>query len=60
MPDPEWFHICQRKRKNEKDEQIRDVAVPSVCTDDNPFTVPDVVPIVSVNDEEDDFGEEEE
>ncbi len=60
MPDPEWFHICQRKKRNEKDESIRDVRAPSTCTDDDPFTIPAVVTIVSVNDEEDDFGEEEE
>ena len=60
MPDPEWFHICQRKKRNEKAKSIRDVRAPSVCVDDDPFTVPVVVPTVLVNDEEDDFGEEEE
>ncbi len=56
----EWWYISSLRKENEKDEQFRDVRVSSICTDDDPFTVPDVVPIVSVNDEEDDFGEEEE
>lgn len=59
MPS-EWFYISQRKRKDEKAKSIRDVRAPSACVDDTPFTVPTVVPTVSVNDEEDDFGEEEE
>ena len=57
MSDPEWFHISQRRKK---DEQIRDVRGDGVYIDDDPFTSPDVVPILIVNDEEDDFGEEEE
>tara|TARA_R110000851_G_scaffold273487_1_gene426111 strand:+ start:500 stop:682 length:183 start_codon:yes stop_codon:yes gene_type:complete len=60
MSDPEWFHISQRRKKDEKDEQIRDVRGDGVYIDDDPFTSPDVVPILIVNDEEDDFGEEEE
>ena len=60
MSDPEWFHISQRRKKDEKDEQIRDVRGAGVYIDDDPFTSPDVVPILIVNDEEDDFGEEEE
>ena len=57
----EWFYISNRGKK---DEQKRDVSRGSeddlVPRDDDGFTVPDVVPIISVNDEEDDFGEEEE
>ena len=60
MSDPEWFHISQRRKKDEKDEQIRDVRGDGVYINDDPFTSPDVVPILIVNDEEDDFGEEEE
>ncbi len=60
MSDPEWFHISQRKKRNEKTKSIRDVGTHGVFSDGNPFTGSAVVPTVSVNDEEDDFGEEEE
>jgi len=60
MSDPEWFHICQKKKKNEKAESFRDVGETSTHPDDSSFTHPPVVPILVVNDEEDDFGEEEE
>ncbi len=60
MPDPEWFYISQRKKRNEKTKSIRDVRALSVYSDDNPFTGSAVVPTVLVNDEEDDFDEEEE
>ena len=60
MAEKEWFHIT---RWSKEDEQLRDVSgdceVDLVFSDDDRFTVPDGVPIVSVNDEEDDFGEEE-
>jgi hypothetical protein len=60
MPDPEWFYISQRKKRNEKAKSIRDVRAASPSTGDNPFTGSVIVPTVLVNDEEDDFGEEEE
>lgn len=54
----EWWLISRLKKKeDEKHEQIRDVRVPSIFSDDDGFTVPDGVPIVSVNDEEDDFDD---
>ena len=59
MPS-EWFYISQRRKRNEKSKSIRAVRAPSVSIDDAPFTGSVVVPTVSVNDEEDDFGEEEE
>ena len=59
MAENEWFHIARWKKK---DEQLRDVSGSSeddlVFSDDDRFTVPDGVPIVSVNDEEDDFDDE--
>jgi hypothetical protein len=60
MPDPEWFYISQRKKRNEKAKSIRDVRASSVFFDDTAFTGSAIVPTVSVNDEEDDFGEEKE
>ena len=60
MAEDEWYHILRWRESDEKDEQIRDLRVPSIHIDDDSFTVPDVVPMISVNDEEDDFGEEEE
>ena len=60
MSDPEWFHICQKKKKNEKAESFRDVGAPSVHPDASPFTSDADVPMVIAYDEEDDFGEEEE
>ena len=58
MAEKEWFHIT---RWSKKDEQLRDVSgdceVDLVFSDDDRFTVPDGVPIVSVNDEEDDFDD---
>ena len=56
----EWWYIFSAK---EKDEQKRDVSrdreVDMVFSDDDRFTVPDGVPIVSVNDEEDDFDDKD-
>ncbi len=52
----EWYYISNAGKK---DEQKRDVSgdreVDLVFSDDDRFTVPDGVPIVPVNDEEDDF-----
>ena len=57
MPN-EWFYITNG---NKKDEQKRDVdrgsEEPVVFYDDDRFTISDGVPIVSVNDEEDDFDD---
>jgi len=53
----EWFYIQQEKRK---DEQKHDVGRNRVRFNDDGFTPADVVPIVSVNDEEDDFDEKKE
>ena len=54
----EWWLISRLKKKeDEKHEQIRDVRVSSIFSDDDGFTVPDGVPIVSMNDEEDDFDD---
>ena len=60
MSDPEWFHICQRKQRDEKAESFRDVGASSTHSADSPFTIHVDVTVVSVNDGEDDFGEEEE
>ena len=58
MAEKEWFHIT---RWSKKDEQKRDVSgdreVDLVFSDDDRFTLSDGVPIVSVNDEEDDFDD---
>jgi hypothetical protein len=54
----EWWYIFSAEAK---DEQKRDVSrgseVPVVFSDDDRFTLPHDVPIVSVNDEEDDFDD---
>ena len=59
MPN-EWFYITNG---NKKDEQKRDVdrgsEEPVVFYDDDRFTISDGVPIVSVNDEEEDLGDED-
>jgi hypothetical protein len=55
MPN-EWFYIQQTRRK---DEQSRDVGRNRIRFNNDRFTLPDGVPIVPVNDEEDDFDEEE-
>ena len=60
MSASEWFYICQRKKKNEKDEQNYDVGRNRIRFNDDGFTPADVVPIVLMNDEEDDFDEEKE
>ena len=56
----EWYYIC---RASKKDEQKRDVSgnreVDLVFSDDDGFTVLDVVPTVNVHElEEDDFDDE--
>ena len=43
-----------------KDEQIRDLRRDLVFPDDDRFTISDGVPIVSVNDEEEDLNDEDE
>tara|TARA_R110002072_G_scaffold277812_1_gene439577 strand:- start:525 stop:698 length:174 start_codon:yes stop_codon:yes gene_type:complete len=54
----EWYYISNAGKK---DEQKRDVnggsEKPVVFYDDDRFTISDGVPIVSVNDEEDDFDD---
>ena len=53
----EWFYIQQRKQK---DEQNHDVGRNRIRFNDDGFTPADVVPIVSMNDEENDSNEEKE
>ena len=59
MAEKEWFHLTRWKKK---DEQLRDASRSSeddlVFSDDDRFTLSDGVPIVSVNDEEDDLDDE--
>lgn len=54
----EWFYISSARKK---DEQKRDVSgdreVDLVFFDDDRFTLPHDVPIVSVNDEKDDIDD---
>ena len=54
----EWYYISNAGKK---DEQKRDVdgssEEPLVFSDDDGFTLPHGVPIVPVNDEEDDFDD---
>jgi hypothetical protein len=52
----EWFYIDNALKK---DEQIRDLRRDLVFSDDDRFTVSDDVPIVLVNDEQDDFDGED-
>jgi hypothetical protein len=52
----EWFYIDSALKK---DEQIRDLRRDLVFPDDDGFTVYDDVPIVLVNDEQDDFDGED-
>jgi hypothetical protein len=52
----EWFYI---ENAIKKDEQIRDLRRDLVFPDDDGFTVYDDVPIVLVNDEQDDFDGED-
>jgi hypothetical protein len=56
MPN-EWFYITNG---NKKDEQIRTIRRDLVFPDDDRFTILDDVPIVSVNDEEEDLNDENE
>ena len=59
MVEREWFHITRWSKKGEQKRDVNgDREVDLVFSDDDRFTVPDGVPIVSVNDEEDDFDDE--
>ena len=60
MSELNWYYLNLWKREDEKAEPIRGVRATSVCSTSSPFTLPPLVTIVLVNDEEDDFGEEEE
>ena len=60
MSELDWYHLNLWKREDEKAESIRHVGTSSVHSDDAPFTVPADVPMVIVNDEEDDLDEAEE
>tara|TARA_R110002074_G_scaffold1587_2_gene9449 strand:- start:669 stop:851 length:183 start_codon:yes stop_codon:yes gene_type:complete len=51
----EWFYI---ESGNKKDEQIRTIRRDLVFPNDDRFTILDDVPIVSVNDEEEDLDDE--
>ena len=53
MTDREWYYIQQER------EQKQRVKKPDAFPYDDRFTLPDGVPIVPVNDKEDDFDEEE-
>ena len=58
MAEKEWFHVARWSKKNEQKRDVsRDSEVPVVFSDDDRFTLPHDVPIVSVNDEEDDFDD---
>ena len=52
----EWFYIDSALKK---DEQIRDLRRDLVFPDDDGFTVSDDVPIILVNDEQDNFDGED-
>ena len=60
MSELDWFYINLWKREDEKQESIRVVREVRASPAGSPFTLPPLVTIVIVNDEEDDFGEEEE
>lgn len=51
----EWYYI---ENALKKDKQIRSVRRDLVFPDDDRFTILDDVPIVSVNDEEEDLDDE--
>ena len=59
MAEKEWFHIT---RWSKKDEQLRDVSgdceVDLVFSDDDRFTVLDVVPTVNVHELEKDDSDD--
>jgi len=52
----EWYYIDSALKK---DEQIRDLRRDLVFPDDDGFTLSDDVPIVLVNDEQDNFDGED-
>ena len=60
MSELDWYHLNLWKREDEKAESIRGASTASSRSNDSSFTLPPLVTIVTVNDEEDDFGEEEE
>ena len=60
MSELDWYHLNLWKREDEKQESIRVVREVRPRPAGSPFTLPPLVTIVIVNDEEDDFGEEEE
>ena len=60
MSELDWYHLNLWKREDEKAKSIRVVRGARVYSTSSPFTLPPLVTIVLVNDEEDDFGEEEE
>ena len=60
MSELDWYHLNLWKREDEKAKSIRVVRDARVYSTSFPFTLPPLVTIVLVNDEEDDFGEEEE
>ena len=60
MSELDWFYINLWIREDEKQESIRATGGTRADSADSPFTIHADVTIVSVNDEEDDFGEEEE
>ena len=58
MTEIEWFHLTRWSKKVEQKRDVSgDCEESLVFSDDDRFTVPDGVPIVSVNDEEDDFDD---
>ena len=59
MSELDWYHLNLWKREDEKAKSIRVVRGTRVYSTSSPFTLPPLVTIVLVNDEEDDFGEEE-
>jgi len=60
MSELDWFYINLWKREDEKQESIRVARGTRASPATSSFTIHADVTIVSVNDEEDDFGEEEE
>ena len=60
MSELDWFYINLWKREDEKQESIRVARGTRTYPATSSFTIHADVTIVSVNDGEDDFGEEEE
>ena len=56
----EWFYISNSRKEDEQKRDVnRDREVDLVLSDDDRFTLHDVVPIVSLNDEEDDSDDKD-